>query len=120
MEEKIRMEVKILKRNFKKKSMSVKEKFLYFWNVVLGPDIQDGDNIKDKKIDEAFSETEAKLDSLKDKYFGVNNKAGKAGKGGKSNKLDVPTVTIDTKAVEKTQKSKAQKASKKQDVEIEK
>ena len=90
--------------------MSVKEKILYFWNVILGPDINE-DDIHDPELDVAFSEVDAKAESLETKYFGTSNKSGK---GGKASKV-VETIAIDPKAVKKMAEKAAQKQEQEHD-----
>jgi len=97
--------------------MSIKEKFKYVWNVVLGPDYTDSVDIE-KSDDPNMKELKDSLNRVKTMEQGLsssssnNNKAGK----GKSSKV-VETVSIDLEAVKaaKVSAQKQQTAEKEQE-----
>ena len=96
--------------------MSLKEKLIHFWNVTLGEDIQEQEDIETSNNPE-YAELKKSLERVKvlEEKVTTSNNGKKGGKGNSGKSKVVETVEIDTSAVAKQEK--AQKESTKNDIE---
>ena len=92
--------------------MSLKERISHFWNVTLGVDIPEQEDIETSSNPELaeLKESLERVKALEEKATSKHNNGGK--KGGKGKSKVVETVTIDPREVLKVSEMKKENASK--------
>ena len=92
--------------------MNLKEKISYFWNVTLGVDIPEQENIETSNNPELaeLKKSLERIKTLEEKAKSKNSNSGK--KGGKGNTKIVETVVVDPRAISKASEMKKESIDK--------
>ena len=93
--------------------MKLKEKLSYFWNVTLGADYTEKENIEESENPE-YAELKESLERVKtiEQNFNKSTSSNKGGKGNSGKNKIVETVVINPKVISKVAEAKKETVSK--------